>query len=109
MPPQMIHGIQFRRSHGQKAQLNLQLSGQCQAVGGGMRRAAILKHYNVPTPPMGPNHVQKVLVSPLVPHLSDQQQHRACADIERSINGPLGPVTADRHLNLLAAAAVTTV
>jgi hypothetical protein len=53
--------------------------------------------------------VQKVLMGQLVPPLSNQQQHRACADIERAMNDPLGSITADGHSNLLAAAAVTTI
>ncbi len=74
-----------------------------------MREPRSSNNINVPTPPMGPNHAQKVLMGQLVPYLSNHQQHRACADIERAMNDPLGPVTADGHLYLLAAVAVTTV
>lgn len=109
MPPQMIHGVEFRGGFGQKAQFKTEGLGQLQAIFGRVRRPPVFKQHDLPPAPMRPNHRQKVLMGFLHPLVGDQQQHCAAPDIDRSMEHPFAAIARDGDLDLLAHPPIATV
>jgi hypothetical protein len=74
-----------------------------------MLRRSILEEDDVPSPPVAPDHVEKVLVLPLGPVLAYQQLDIARAHVDRPMQNPTGMTAADGDTHLPANVSVTAV
>ena len=84
-------------------------SAQSRLSGAVCWEARSSKEYQVPAPPVRPDHAQEVLMLVLRPSLGDHPRHIPGADVNRPVEDPLGPVARDRHAHLLADVAVAGV
>jgi hypothetical protein len=74
-----------------------------------MLRRSIFEQHDVPAPPVGSDHIEKMLVFPLGPVLGDQQLDIPRSDVDRSMKDSAGMAAANRNAHLPSDVPITGV